>query len=156
MKLKMNRALGHVCAHIQAKLGHENILRMVRSVRWHCPPDPRFEIQTLKVWGRARYLSVTEFYEWMGKKHFGFFQTAETGKWTMSSSVKGKAAVLTTTLGLPPLNFGRIVVDHLEFNSTTMVIRPRTLSQSSPLSRKSKHWPYGFFAGPPSATLSQH
>ena len=48
-----------------------------------------------EVWGRARYLSVTEaphdieFYEWMGNKHFCVFQTAEIGK-------------RTTTLG-PPL-----------------------------------------------------
>ena len=30
----------------------------------------------------------TEFYEWMGKKHFCFFQTVETGKRTQNSSVK--------------------------------------------------------------------
>ena len=51
----------------------EKILWMVRWVRWHCPPDTWFEIQTLEVWGQARYLSVTEaphntgFYEWMGQ-----------------------------------------------------------------------------------------
>ena len=38
-----------------------------------------FEIQTLEVWGRARYLLVTEashnteFNEWMEEKHFFFF-----------------------------------------------------------------------------------
>ena len=32
------------------------------------------------------------FYEWMGKKHFGFFQTAETGKRTPNSGVKGSGA----------------------------------------------------------------
>ena len=91
---EMNRAL-------QAKLGQKSVLRMVR---WHCPPDTGFEIQTLAVWGQARYLSVTEaphnteFYEWMGKKHFCFFQTVETGKRT-----PWKAAVLTTTLGPPPM-----------------------------------------------------
>ena len=67
-------------------------------VKWHCPPDSGFEIRALAVWGRVRYLSVTEaphnteFYEWMGKKHFCFFQTAETGKWTPISSVKGSGA----------------------------------------------------------------
>ena len=82
--------------HIQAKLGQENILRLVRWVR--CPPDTGFEIQTLEVWGRARYLSVTEaprnteFYERMGKKHFCFFQTVETGKRTPNSTVKGSNA----------------------------------------------------------------
>ena len=71
---------------------------MVRCVRWHCPPDTGFEIQTLAVWGRARYLPVTEalhnteFYEWMEKKHFCFFQTAKTGKRTPNSSVKGSGA----------------------------------------------------------------
>ena len=51
---------------------------MVRWLRWHCPPDTGFEIRTLAVWGRARYLSVTEaphntdFHTWMGKKQFIF------------------------------------------------------------------------------------
>ena len=90
--------LGATFAHIQAKLNQENFLRMVRWVRWHCPPDTGFAIQTWKVWGRAPYLSITEaphntkFQEWMGKKHFCFFQTAETGKRTPNSSVKGSSA----------------------------------------------------------------
>ena len=52
---------------------------MVRWLRWYCPPDTGFVIQALAVWGRARYLSVTEaphntdFHTWMGKKHFCFF-----------------------------------------------------------------------------------
>ena len=29
-------------------------------MRWHCPPDTDFEIRALTVWGRARYLSVTD------------------------------------------------------------------------------------------------
>ena len=39
------------------------------------PPDTGFEIWALAVWGRARYLSVTEaphntdFHTWMGEKH---------------------------------------------------------------------------------------
>ena len=32
----------------------------LRWLRWHCPPDTGFEIRALAVWGRARYLSVTE------------------------------------------------------------------------------------------------
>ena len=61
--------------HIQAKLGQENLLRMVRWMGRHFRLDTGFEIQTLEVWGRARYLSFTEaphntqFYELMGKKH---------------------------------------------------------------------------------------
>ena len=35
-------------------------MRMVRWVIWHCPPDAGLEIRTLVVWGRARYLLVTE------------------------------------------------------------------------------------------------
>ena len=71
---------------------------MVRWLRWHCPPDTRFEIRAPAIWGRARYLSVTEaphnteFHEWMGKKHLGFFQTAEPGKRTPNSGVEGSGA----------------------------------------------------------------
>ena len=71
---------------------------MVRWLRWYCPPDTGFEIRALAVWGRARYLSVTEaphntnFHTWMGKKQFCFFQTAETGNRTPDSGVKGSGA----------------------------------------------------------------
>ena len=71
---------------------------MVRWLRWHCPPDTGFEIRALAVWGRARYLSVTEaphntnFHTWMGKKQFCFFQTAETGNRTPDSGVKSSGA----------------------------------------------------------------
>ena len=43
---------------------------------WHCPPDTGFEIQALEVWGRVRYLSVTDaptilnLYDWTEKKRF--------------------------------------------------------------------------------------
>ena len=52
-------------------------------------------MQTLDVWGRVRYLSVTEalhnteFHEWMWKKHLCFFRTAKTGKRAPNSGVKG-------------------------------------------------------------------
>ena len=52
----------------------------------------------MEVWGRARYLSVTEaphnteFYKWMGKKLFFFIQTAETWKRTPNTSKKGSGA----------------------------------------------------------------
>ena len=68
------------------------------EMRWHCPPDTGYEIQTQEVWGRARCLPVTEashnneFYEWMGKKHF-----------EMNPELAWKAAVLITTLGPPPI-----------------------------------------------------
>ena len=77
-------------------------LNWARRTTWgwwdECPTDRGFEIRAMKVWGRARCLSVTEalhnteFYEWMEKKHVCFFQTAETGKRTPSSSVKGSGA----------------------------------------------------------------
>ena len=71
---------------------------MVRWLRWHCPPDTGFEIRALAVRGRARYLSVTkaphntDCHTWMGKKHFCFFQTAETENRTPNSGVKGSGA----------------------------------------------------------------
>ena len=97
--------------HMQAKLAQQNLLRMVRWVRWHCHPDTGFEIQTLEVWVRARNVMVmeashnTEFYEWMGKKHFCFFQTAETGN--EHQNLAFKAAVVTTTPGPPPWQCGK-------------------------------------------------
>ena len=74
-------------------------------MRWHCPPDTRFEIRALAVWGRARYFSVTEaphntsFYTRMGKKHFFFPPRLGTELRTLA----WKAALLTTTLGPPTL-----------------------------------------------------
>ena len=71
---------------------------MVRWLGWHCPPDTGFVIRALAVWGRARYLSVTEaphntnFHTLMGKKQFCFFQTTETGNRTPDSGVKGSGA----------------------------------------------------------------
>ena len=91
----MNRALGHLCALIgQTGPGEPP----EDGLKWHCPSDQGFEIRVLAVWGRARYLSVTEaphntdFHTWMGKKHFCFFQTAETGNQTPNSGVKGSGA----------------------------------------------------------------
>ena len=63
-------------------MGQENLLRMVRWGRWHCPLDTWFEIQTLEVRGRARYLSVTK------APH----KNNKTGKRTSNSSVKGSGA----------------------------------------------------------------
>ena len=54
--------------------------------------------RALAVWGRARYLSVTEaphntdFHTGMEKEHFCFFQTAETGNRTPNSGAKGSGA----------------------------------------------------------------
>ena len=137
----MNRALGHFCAHtLQAKLCEENLLRMVRWVRRHCPPDTGFDIQTLAVWNRARYLSVTEapynteFCEWMGGGgHFCFFQTAETGKRASNSSVKGSGANCTTA---PAHDIKR---EMLVFFCIHLFYTNRYISQSL-LSLESKVW----------------
>ena len=90
----MNRALGHFCAHIgytgpgePPKDGEMNEMTL----------SSRHRIRNSS---RARYLSVTEaphntdFHTWMGKKHFCFFQTAETGNRTPSFGVKGSGANL--------------------------------------------------------------
>ena len=44
---------------LSAKLGQNNLLRVMRWMKWHCPPDTGFEIRALADLGRARYLSVT-------------------------------------------------------------------------------------------------
>ena len=75
-------------------------------MRWLCPPDTGFEIRALAVWGRARYLSVTEaphnteFHTWMGKFFFVSFKPPRPG--TEPRTLAWKAAVLTTTLWPPP------------------------------------------------------
>ena len=52
-----NGVVGHLCAHtLYAKLGQENLLRMVRWMRWHCHPDTGLEIRAPVVWSRARSL----------------------------------------------------------------------------------------------------
>ena len=54
---RMNGVAGHLCAYnLYAKLCQENILRMVRWMRWHCPPDTGLDIRSPVVWGRARSL----------------------------------------------------------------------------------------------------
>ena len=91
---------------------------MVRWMRWHCSPDTGFEIQALAVWGRARYLSVTKvphntkFHTWMGKKHFRFFQTAESGSRTLNSSVKGSGANHYPRAPAPSLKWTTYCTDH--------------------------------------------
>ena len=81
--------------------------RMVRWMRWHSPPDTGFETRALAVRGRARYLSVTEvlhnteFHTWKEKKHFVSLKPPTPG--TEPRTLAWKAAVLTTTLGPPPV-----------------------------------------------------
>ena len=73
----------------------------VRRTSWGCWDDTAlqtqlgFEIQTLEIWGRARYLSVTEAphntSEW-GRKIFVSFKPPGPGKRTPNSGVKGSGA----------------------------------------------------------------
>ena len=84
--------------HIQAKLGQENFLRMVRWMRWHCPLDTGFERRALAVWGRARYLSSRSFTSGWGRNIFASFKPPRPGNELRT----WKAAVLTTTLGPRP------------------------------------------------------
>ena len=97
--------------HILAKLGQENLLRVVRRVRWHCPQDTGFKIQPLEICVRARYLSVTElhhnteFYEWMGKKHSLFLSNRSLRPGNEPRTLAWKAAVLTTTLAPPSCTY---------------------------------------------------
>ena len=63
-------------------------------------PDTKLKIQTLEV-SVTEAPHNTEFYEWMGKKHFCFFQNAEARKRTLSSSVKDSGV---NHLGPPPAN----------------------------------------------------
>ena len=103
--------------HIQAKLGQENILRMVRWVICHFPLDTWFEIQTLEVWGRARYLSVTEaphntsFTSGWGRNVFVSFKPPRPGN--EPRTLAWEAAVLITTLGPPPISTN---IEHLHKN----------------------------------------
>ena len=78
---------------------------MVRWLRWHCPPDTGIDTRALAVWGRARYLSVTEalhntFTRGWGRNIFVSFKPPRPG--TEPRTLAWKAAVLTTTLGPPP------------------------------------------------------
>ena len=111
-------------------------------MRWHCPSDTGFEIRALAVWGRACYLWVTEafhnteFHTWMGKKHVCFFQTAETGKRTPNSSVKGSGAnhyPRAPAWFFTILTRSRTLQLHL---TLTLTARGQTLSSESDVCRR--------------------
>ena len=78
-------------------------MRMVRWLRWHCPPDTGLEIRALAVWGRARWPSPTilTFTRGWGRNIFVSFKPPRPG--TEPRTLAWKAAVLTTTLGPPPI-----------------------------------------------------
>ena len=56
--IEMNRALGHFCAHTDQIGPGEPPDREMSEMTLHALQTQ--EIQTLEVWGRARYLLVTE------------------------------------------------------------------------------------------------
>ena len=78
---EMNRALGHFCAHT-GWTGPGEPPEAGEMSEMTPPCRHRIWNSNREVWGRALYLSVTEtphnteFYKWMGKKHFRFLQTA--------------------------------------------------------------------------------
>ena len=73
--------LDHLCAHMyRHNLGQENLLRMVRWMRWHCPPDTRWKFVAWRSeaehgtsWSQ-RLLIILCRYKWAEKKHFGFLK----------------------------------------------------------------------------------
>ena len=92
------------------RMGQENLLRMERRMRWHCPPDTWFKIHALVIWGRALYLSVTEvphninfiLYEWAEEKRFVYLNLkGQSGVRTRDLRLS-KQAVLTTAPEPPP------------------------------------------------------
>ena len=64
-----------IFVHIQGKLGQKNLPRMVRWMRWNCPPYMGFEIQTWRsetehaTYRSQRLSTILNLYEWAGKKH---------------------------------------------------------------------------------------
>ena len=88
---------------------------MVRWLRWHCPPDTGFEIRALEVWGRARYLSVTEaphntdFHTWMGKKHFLFLSNRRDREPNLSSTRKLKPREYYQIYSIPKSSSSTII-----------------------------------------------
>ena len=75
---------------------------MVRWLRWHRPPDTRFEIRTLAVWGRARYLSPQYWLSHVDGEETFLFLSNRRDPGTEHRALAWKAALLTTTLGPPP------------------------------------------------------
>ena len=69
-----------IALYIQAKLGQDNLLRIVGWIRWRCLPQTGFEIRTMVVWSRTPQLSVTEashdteYYKSEGKKQHVFLR----------------------------------------------------------------------------------
>ena len=81
----------------------------MRWMTWHCPPDTGLEIRALAVWGRARYLSVTEVprnIEWLRVSEVENFVSSEhegqSGVRTRDLRFC-KQAALSTAPGPPPI-----------------------------------------------------
>ena len=82
--------------HIKAQLGQENLLRMVRWMRWHCPSDTKFEIRVIEVWIRARYLSGTDAPHNMNINDWKFDVYAESASCHIRSDSQTTGLTLTT------------------------------------------------------------
>ena len=92
-----------------AKLGQENLLSMVRWMRWHCPPDTGFEFEPSRseaehATSRSRRLPIIlNLYEWAGKKQFVSLKL-EYQSWVRTRDLRlPKQAALTTAPGPPPI-----------------------------------------------------
>ena len=69
-------------------------------MRWHCPPDTGFEIQTLHATSRSRSLpTILSFASGWRRNIFVSFKPPRPGN--EPRTLAWKAAVLTTTLGPP-------------------------------------------------------
>ena len=81
------------------RLGQENFLRMVRWLRWHCPPDTGFEpwwLEAEHATSRSRRLpTILTFTRGWGRNIFVSFKPPRPG--TESRTLAWKAALLTTS-----------------------------------------------------------
>ena len=64
-----------------------------QPLKWHCPPDTGLEIWALAVWGRARYLSVTE-----APHNIESLQMSGEGTFCYALKLKGQNGVRTRDL----------------------------------------------------------
>ena len=120
--------------HIQAK--------MVRWGEMTLPSRHRIRNSTLEVWGRARYLSVTEaphnneFYEWMGKEHSLFLLSCESRQRDTKSAMCSEERMMSAPTS--------------QWAAYLMLLR---ISCASKQNKVSQWWCY---ARPSSATLARH
>ena len=100
---EMNRVLGHLCSHI-SRPGQENLLRVVRWMRWHCPPDTGFEIWKAKhATCRSRRLpTILNLHEWAERTHFVSLKLGGQSGVRARDLRLSRQVVLTTAPWSPP------------------------------------------------------